>query len=287
MKEVLAVSGFSSPNMLIAGCNRVNGRIKCYESMEQHLRGVRFLIDSYLSPYIGYVDDLALKLFNIKPSEHMLYVAAAMHDIGKALPGYQQSLRLRCTAGYHEVASAALTLLLLDYGEYEVIPVALAVLLHHHAMRPPYRLCVESPADVKRYVLCRVREDVAKYVMKYLEIASGVFNIRLRVGDVRLNESSIGRAVDGVFRIVKTLSQHRDEYARIYKLSTVMLFPLVVADIMAARVQRACVKLSVDTVSEVRDPIGGEVTKYSELIKAFRKGFRGVVSVPPSRDPGL
>lgn len=106
------------------------------ETLERHVNvGLRFLREIYLKR--GYGKHVALRLdLSIKEAEYVINVAYAMHDLGKAYSPYHELIVKGHGAPGHEVISAYVILQeLLSVDDDLRKGMALAVLLHHHAMR--------------------------------------------------------------------------------------------------------------------------------------------------------
>jgi len=281
----------SSLSDLIAGCNKERVD-ECVETMEAHLSGIKLVIDLLFSRYVGYVDRLVKKYFNIRTRVPLVYIAAALHDLGKSLPSYQVRLWSTCSAPYHELVSASLILNHVDLGEAVISGdvakvralVAMAVLLHHHAMRPPSTYVTK---DFATYALGdpRSSDKIYESISRYLRIVSKIYpNLRVAVN----TELSYNSLLAGTRKLVSSLKifdyaldrgRAAQAIARDYKVVVIMLYPLTIADSLAAAIQRSCRVLKPRLIESVCEEIEScrvfirDVIKWWSVGRVFRNGF--------------
>ncbi|MCX8205183.1 MAG: hypothetical protein N3H31_05985 [Candidatus Nezhaarchaeota archaeon] len=283
---------------LISGCDESP---KCYESMEEHLKGVKLTFDYLFQHYGRYVHAKALREGGHRglcPQLH--YVVLALHDVGKAI--YQDSLRSRCKAPLHEAASAAIAFCVCDEALCDNCRLAavLSILLHHHAMRPPSELMsrlISLSDELKK----RVKSEGA-YIDRCIDIANRVFGLSLK-----------GRGLDKYLERLETVktvlknliglmsnAQLRTpppllEALKTYRLALALLQPLIVCDITSASIQRRppCRSLEPSDLDAGRrlKPLVREVVEDARrrrlLSLALRGRVRELSEQSPSIDAGL
>ncbi len=279
---------------LISGCNRENLSLGCYETMKDHLESIKLILDYLLRNYLTYVEKELWKLLNLKLRINMLYVIAALHDLGKSLPHYQVRLKERCTAPYHELASVAL-LRLLDLNDLVINNgcldtlyslASLTILMHHHAMRPLNYLISNVGNYLREALPDNLNyEIIVDSVTKYLNICREVFGITLRISNKYINVRDLKKEIICFLNgLRKGYRGSKPKLNYVYKLSVIMVKPLLIADVIAASINRSCLKLSRDLVGNVDELINlikpsftKEVINWFKINELFRSEIRGVM----------
>ena len=234
---------------------------------------MKTVLDTLFSDYMEFIDNEASRLLNVKPKIPVVYITAAFHDLGKIIPAYQQQLRIRCTAPCHEVLSATLILsvenIFSEKGE-ELIYI-FPVIAHHHVVRTLKDLQAKCNEYVHRIIM-KTNEIPVDYLAEFTEIARKVFGLDIKFArlDRRILERNyvrILKLIERVTEIRRNLGYNHEAYLKllkIYKLTSLVLFPLAVADIIAASVNRACKGLSIHEILKIsyRNPMVRDALKY-------------------------
>ena len=275
---------------LISGCDEPG---VCYEYMDQHLRGMRIVYDRYYaSRYNRFVNNLLLRWQGHRElCSKLPYLALALHDLGKAI--YQDTLRSSCKAPRHEIASASLAWYMTKgvlCNRCKIV-LALTILLHHHAMRPPNKLLEQIDGYAREY-----SERIhAKYsidnVVNYMNVAFSIYGISWDIRLININDLLDSfKAMSSTFsRLVKAKSnglfskmpKFKEEYFGIYRLALTLLQPLIVSDITSARLQRRppCKNLEASDVSEVDEEMLREVIDDSSKCNVLAEALRQKLGV--------
>ena len=273
----LKVSGLNTP---IMGCSRSHR--ERYEYVEDHLNLMGEAVERIYPGYIRRIDRLAARLMGSPPKASLLSLSIAMHDVGKALEAYQRSLRANCTAPLHELASAAITLMvrLPQEAGYERLVASLAIALHHHAMRTLHSL-IERVDEVAKFASESDFTATRRYIDNYLSVASQMCGVRLSLAS-ELNLDSFKLALKQVKSYLRKLQSTvtlngalRTQCVRLYALATVIVGPLIVSDIVSARVNREGINLD-EALSVTRDPLLSDVVRWSSLGKHVRASLEGL-----------
>ena len=272
-----------SDNYLIAGCNinRETNKPECYESMEQHMKSMKIVLDTLFSNYMEFVDEEAKKLC-IKPKCHVVYAVAALHDLGKILPMYQKQLREKCTAPYHEVFSAILMFSVKGVWlrESEIIVYMLPVIMHHHAMRSLKDLIGEYYTKVVNPIK-KINKVPTEYISEFSDIVEKVFGLKIEIPE--LNGRIIEENCEKLLKILKNAMKLQEgQYfkhelylfmLKVYRLTGLILYPLTIADYVAAAVNRACKNLTMDEILRIsyKNSMVRDALKYSIQQLTFRR----------------
>jgi len=301
-------SGTSRPRSCeeyVAGCDK---RIGCVETLVEHVRSMvevlrgplrslaHYAEREYLhlarTPELGGCSTGIAKLVEDPRDVSLMEILVVFHDLGKCTPSSQRSLRERCTAPYHEVASAALLLAYLSFlgasTQLEVLlPPVLAVLLHHHAMRG----------------LDHIREQVLRIRLGPEDFEGALRGLRCvyeTLGVPRVEEFSLWIQAEGLGKFIEALDRllkgvenpaggvgtpggdSEASLAKVYRSSILLTAALSVADNVAATLNRKlCGKVGVWGALKagalhrfVRYLLAREILR-EEVAKAFR-GILGV-----------
>lgn len=284
----------------IAGCDKDVG---CVETLVDHVRSMAEVLRRPFRSLAHYVEREYLhlartlelggystgttKLMEDLQGDSLMEILVAFHDLGKCTLSSQRSLRKRCTAPYHEVTSAALLLAYLNFlgarTLLEVLPLVLAVLLHHHAMRG----------------LGHVREQIRQIRLDPEDLESALRGLCcvceiLRVP--RIEEFSLWVRAEGLGKFIRALGNLLEavespvggvgilgsdlgaSLARVYRSSILLTATLSVADNVAATLNRKLCgevrvweALRVGTLyGFVRYLLAREIVR-EEATKAFRR----------------
>lgn len=283
---VLGLSG----NCLIAGCNinRETNKPECYESMEQHMKSMKIVLDTLFSSYMEFVDEEAKRLC-IKPKCHVVYAVAALHDLGKILPMYQKQLREKCTAPYHEVFSAILLFSVKGVWlrESEIIVYMLPVIMHHHAMRSLKDLIGEYYVKIVNPIK-KISKVPAEYISEFSSIVEKVFGLKIEVSE--LNRRIIEENCEKLLKILENAKKLQEgqyfkhklylSMLKVYRLTSLILYPLTIADYVAAAVNRACKNLTMDEILRIsyKNPMVRDALKYSIQQLTFRRIYNKLLT---------
>jgi len=280
-------------NELIAGCNPdIIKQSGCYESIEDHLRGAKYVLSNFLDNYIVYTDNVLEKLLNIKLSTSIVYLAVALHDLGKSLPHYQQKLRKTCTAPYHEVASIAL-LKLIDLSDVVIrgnhkalmVILMLSIIMHHHAMRPLSYIARNLDVSLNNALPTTLHiNDIVSSCKKYIDVVKRIFNIELGI-KTKCKEVNIANLRRDVTVFIDKLRDifKSNEYTfvrvsnYIYKISILVLKPLLIADIVSASVNRSCTNIDLESLNKViekKSTMVSDVIERNKVIKSVSNKLR-------------
>ena len=244
----------------IAGCDK---NVGCVETLVDHARSMAEVLRGPFRSLAYYVEREYLhlaktlelegystgitKLVEDPRGASLMEILVVFHDLGKCTPSSQRSLREKCTAPYHEATSAALLLAYLSFlgarTLLEALPLVLAVLLHHHAMRG----------------LGHVREQVHQIRLGPEDLESALRGLRcvceiLRVP--RVEEFSLWVRAEGLGKFIRALGNLLEavessagrvgtlggdleaSLARVYRSSILLTAALSAADNVAATLNR-------------------------------------------------
>lgn len=262
------------------GCSQASGR---YETVEDHLGLMKVAAERLYPGYAQRINGLAARLMGSPPKVPPLHLSMALHDIGKTLEAYQRSLRSKCTARLHELASAAmvLTVKTLEDVKYEKLAALLAVALHHHSMRTISGL-VERADEVLRYIEGSDLAMTRQYVERYLSAASRIYGIELSLAEP-FDFNTLKSSLTLVKEVLKKLQQltsltgsQRTQMVRLYVLATAMLSPLVTSDIASARANREGMSLD-EALTARHDPLLLEVARWAERGQRLKSMLKGLL----------
>lgn len=277
---------------LVSGCNEP---ITCYEYIDQHIKGMKIVYDYYYSlRYNPYINNLLLRWENHRNLCFKLpYLVLALHDIGKVI--HQEDLVRTCRAPLHEIASAALAWSVIGETLCNRCKIALtmAILLHHHAMRLPGELLRGFDNYVQKFEEKAKRQDfinnVVNGVASYMDAVTSIYaipcNIRLiNVVDVlRGSFNKVKGLLNNYLKIIERFTSStlahpeairlRREYFVLYRIVLALLQPLIVTDIISARLQRKhpCKDLDTSCVDKVDEEMLREVVKDLRQCSALAK----------------
>ncbi|MEM2498249.1 MAG: hypothetical protein QXR81_07740 [Candidatus Nezhaarchaeales archaeon] len=266
---------------LISGCNKPS---ECYERMDDHLRGIKLVYDNFFSHYNNYVSTRVKRGGHRDSCAQSPYVVLAFHDAGKAI--YQDSLRSRCTAPLHEIASAAIALRICDgiLCERCMATVTLSILLHHHVMRPPNVLASELRREGYLEEFRRRVQAGGAYIDRYIEMAARIFGFQQRFRSGGLREYLKGlEGVKNVLNRFIELSRAsikpdlRRGLLEIYRDALILLQPLIAGDIASARIQRRppCKGLKLSDLETLNEPLLKDVIGDAGKRVRFAAAFGG------------
>lgn len=249
--------------MVVYAFNRHGDRV---ETLERHiLVGLNFLHEIYIKR--GYAEHVARRL-NIpcKVAETILKTAYALHDIGKAYDPYQQLIIKGKGAPGHETLSAYIVLkhLNIEIGLGKELDdqfrkgIALAIMLHHHAMRSIWE-ALNS--------LCKVVKQHPKYTLSthaqtYLVNIYSILNIQVN-NPTNIKPSIIIETI--LKKLAKTMKAQSNE-RRTYNITYLTLHPLITCDVLAAATSKYNCN-NTQCLKQVRNEIPKYVTEYLKAIK--------------------
>lgn len=196
------------------------------ETLESHIcRGLLFLDKIYIKWDYHLQVGRKLKL-TPNEAERILITAYALHDLGKAYNPYQLSIQNGRGAPGHEVLSAYHAINLQNFNTEIIRSIALAIILHHHAMR---KLSKSLKIILKNKYYSISNED-AKHVERILR------KLNINISLEKHIESNI--IVLKLFNLLRPILSITDDVSDQYTLAYCLLHPLVTCDILAASTSR-------------------------------------------------
>jgi len=253
---------------IISGCNKDPNK-SCFEKYRDHIDLMLFLtnqkiLDSFSRiiriRYYEYLFEALNELFKDNDLsaelEKLLYkfdpvkIAILFHDIGKCTQDNQRKLYNSCSAPNHEIISVMIaydylqkhfTKLFKDRGyiifQIYIIPVALSILLHHHAMRNLKDL-------LKEYKSVKLQKEDFKYLFICLKENHEVYD-RLTQEDFKyyvnnFDLNSVEKIKENITNCLSSLEMGKALISReqVYSIAIMITFVIHVADILAALLNR-------------------------------------------------
>lgn len=193
------------------------------ETLESHIRrGINFINKIYLK--YDYHIQISNK-FEIPPKDaaKIIITTYALHDVGKAYNPYQSLIKGGRGAPGHEVLSAYHAKKILDLDLEIIKAVALAIIMHHHAMREISDAFATFLKYGNKY---HIEDEEAKNLESLLK---GI-NIELSL-DRKLESKNL---VTDLFNLLKNILRVPENASKQYALAYYLLHPLITCDILAA-----------------------------------------------------
>ena len=254
--------------LLVYAFNRPGDRV---ETLERHIMvGLHFLHEIYIKKNFG--KHLALRLRIPKNlAEKILKITYALHDLGKAYNPYQQLIAKGKGAPGHEALSAYIVLKHLNITsnmsskteEHLRRGIAIAIILHHHAMRgwveALNKLCnVAKQHKTTMYFLNNEAERTLTSIYAKLDITISCPK-EIKVKNI---VSTVLKEIQSI--ISKPLMNLN--YRNPYKVTYTILHPLITCDVLAA----STAKYSCNTLkclNRIEKEIPAYVKEYLKTLK--------------------
>jgi CRISPR/Cas system-associated endonuclease Cas3-HD len=274
MERVLKM--LTNRDMMISGCKKDDNekKIICIERYKDHV-GIMFkTLDLLFNTYTVYVNKEYIRyikdLYYLSGRENLIReyettvdcvkLAIFFHDIGKCLGKNQRSLRNSCAAPYHEISSAIFLSIYLEYVFNNLfmsknllienkdllkisIPLILAILLHHHAMRNIKDLGKALDDEIKNLRISFETDinNITKCLEETLRFYTSVYMSEFIIFLKNLDVKDIDRSSAVLKLLIKMYDKIFDNerlWSNAYKVSILINSIISVVDNISAHLNR-------------------------------------------------